>query len=141
MYTDLQINFIRAYGDKELKFGCFILHRVDDDYDGDGHIAKVVEEIEWWIYFTPATPYWWTDNSQDTTNYVIIWGEPQWHDVFKKLKEIGIHFQTMRYQTSMQWYTIQLEDAKKVYDLIDIDPCLPLLEQPEVMEQLLSLIK
>lgn len=65
--TDLQIDFIRAFGDKELKFGCvYKLH---------------------WEYRKMS----WVPAKIDKRYVKILWSEPHlFPDVAKKLKEKGI---------------------------------------------------
>lgn len=60
---------------KDLSFWCIINHKVDDDFDGDWHVATVYEIREGSIFFTPPTKCWFIDNSDDITNYEII-GHP-----------------------------------------------------------------
>lgn len=71
----LQIELTRLIGKKELTFGCFINHKVDDDFDGDWHLARVTEVEDKHFFFYPRTPYGDTDWSDDESEYEII-GHP-----------------------------------------------------------------
>lgn len=111
-----QVAMIKAFGNQELTDYCIV-------------------QVAWfYIYYR--------DKSILESKYKILWSEPQWHDVFRVAKE-------------KWWYKCQFLEAKSTdiptileiivsavqWKMFNIDITKSPLEQPEVMEQLLSLIK
>lgn len=138
MYTDLQIDFIRAFGDKELKEGCLI--KTVEDYGTIFHYRDIswpwapeMSDIRarYYVEGDPRIHIW----SRWMRKPEILWSEPQWHDVFLRFHEKGwffrLSFEMLLIKTWIGWKEIELYP----------NPYLPLLEQPQAMESLLSLIK
>lgn len=138
MYTDLQIDFIRAFGDKELKEGCIVMC---DDWIQRTMVDDA--DLMLWNNWCPQCNYKWRmDENKDIAITKILWHEPHlFPDVAKVLKEKNMHIEIQRYRYAKTWYTLNISKTDTLLLSIDFDPCLPLLEQPKVMEQLLSLIK
>ena len=140
MYTDLQINFIRAFGDKELKFGCILESNVSAPN------CKIVSDFPWKWGYSIFYDYWLTvlgliKYDEIWRNYTILWHEPHlFPDVAKKLREKGYNLEVLQWDTLTSIIRISRWDIKKP-QIIEYKPCLPLLEQPQAMEQLLSLTK
>lgn len=138
MYTDLQIDSIRAFGDKELKFGCILESNVSAPN------CKIVSDFPWKWGYSIFYDYWLTvlgliKYDEIWRNYTILWSEPHlFPDVAKKLREEGWELEL----GSIGWeYHILVHERGIQEAIIYFNPCLPLLEQPQVMEKLLSLIK
>lgn len=110
-----QVAMIKAFGNQELTDYCIV-------------------QVAWfYIYYR--------DKSVLESKYKILWHEPHlFPDVAKNLKEEGY-----RIEVTIDWKILLFRDDQSDFitleEEIPFDPCLPLLEQPEVMEQLLSLIK
>lgn len=136
MYTDLQIDFIRAFGDKELKFGCLV--RLSNPKTGkfdDHFFYRVRSHFQEYTDFIPRA----TRNAENMKSCEILWSEPHlFPDVAKKLREEGWELEL----GSIGWeYHILVHERGIQEAIIYFNPCLPLLEQPQAMESLLSLIK
>ena len=138
MYTPIQIEIIKKFWRNDLTFGCIIIHRVDDDFDWESHIAKITESDSEWICFTPKTPYWCTNNSQDTTDYEILWHEPHLEDVFRVAEEKWFY----REVRTITYSRIELSTKENPYPLcIPYNITIPLLSQGEdTLKQLLKLL-
>lgn len=148
MYTDLQIDCIRAFGDKELKGGCkiiednkyvysFCYRTLDTDvyrfilYSHSGHTNKLWRFTDWNVQVEAS--FWKITE--------ILWSEPNlFPDVAKKLREKGYNLEVLQWDTLTSIIRISRWDIKKP-QIIEYKPCLPLLEQPKAMESLLALIK
>ena len=137
MYTDLQLEAIKLFGRKDLTEGCISIEK-------DWTLWKCDVREEW---RTINLPEWQRNVTSSEIEWEILWSEPHlFPDVAKKLKEKG-------YLMQIAWLlgsgdTINsyiLINSHKLFTWetqeIPFDPCLPLLEQSQVMEQLLSLIK
>lgn len=144
--TDLQIDCIRAFGDKELKGGCkiiednkyvysFCYRTLDTDvyrfilYSHSGHTNKLWRFTDWNVQVEAS--FWKITE--------ILWSEPHlFPDVAKKLREEGWELEL----GSIGWeYHILVHERGIQEAIIYFNPYIPLLEQPQVMEQLLSLTK
>ncbi len=142
MYTDLQIDCIRAFGDKELKFGCLMLTPawvcpyITSDSIEHGNTRRIfLSNTIWWVSGNLCID----DNHKSDCK--ILWSEPHlFPDVAKKLREKGYNLEVLQWDTLTSIIRISRWDIKKP-QIIEYKPCLPLLEQPQVMEQLLSLTK
>ena len=138
MYTDLQIDFIRAFGDKELKEGCLI--KTVEDYGTIFHYRDIswpwapeMSDIRarYYVKDDPRIHTW----SRWMRKPEILWSEPHiFPDVAKVLTEKGATMLITNEYICIAWIW------KHENNTIPFDPCLPLLEQPQVMEKLLSLI-
>ena len=142
MYTDLQIDFIRAFGDKELKEGCLI--KTVEDYGTIFHYRDIswpwapeMSDIRarYYVKDDPRIHTW----SRWMRKPEILWSEPHlFPDVAKKLREEGWELAS----DTIGWeYHILVHERGIQEAIIYFNPYIPLLEQPPVMEQLLSLTK
>lgn len=140
MYTDLQIDCIRAFGDKELKFGCLMLTPawvcpyITSDSIEHGNTRRIfLSNTIWWVSGNLCID----DNHKSDCK--ILWSEPHlFPDVAKKLREEGWELEL----GSIGWeYHILVHERGIQEAIIYFNPYIPLLEQPQVMEQLLSLTK
>ena len=144
MYTDLQIDCIRAFGDKELKEGCLI--KTVEDYGTIFHYRDIswpwapeMSDIRarYYVKDDPRIHTW----SRWMRKPEILWSEPNlFPDVAKKLREKGYNLEVLQWDTLTSIIRISRWDIKKP-QIIEYKPCLPLLEQPKAMESLLALIK
>jgi hypothetical protein len=113
MYNETQLQAIKTFWKKDLEIWCKIFFKD----------SKQPFTFTWEIWVFVWNP-----------DFEILWHIPHLEDLFRVAEEYGIKLQCLLYQTSLQWYTLQFEDSKKVYDLIDYIPTLPLLDQPNLSE-------
>jgi len=144
--TDLQIDFIRAFGNKELKEGCLI--KTVEDYGTIFHYRDIswpwapeMSDIRarYYVEGDPRIHIW----SRWMRKPEILWSEPHlFPDVAKKLGEKGWTMDvSTRTEEVPKAIRIYYGSLYRSYIDISFDPYLPLLEQPQVMEKLLSLTK
>ena len=127
--TELQLEFIREFGRKELSFGC-IVSQWWDEYQ----IFNFSDRFK-------NARYW--DNEEEEAmmimnwGYKILWHPVHWEDVFARLKEILWADDIV----SLQFWRLQIFSRKLWTIEIECNAIVSPMEQPELIEQLLLLIK
>lgn len=142
--TDLQIDFIREFGDKELNQWCILqiywntdLWFIQEKYSEESKYRW----FEIWFHTLQQNVYLTDTEILARKDIEILWHEPHlFPDVAKKLKEKGYNLEVLKVDALTSVIRISRWDIKKP-QFIEYKPCLPLLEQPSAMESLLSLIK
>ena len=131
MYTPIQLEAIKLFGRKDLTEGCVSIEK-------DWTLWKCDVREEW---RTINLPEWQRNVTSSEIEWEILWSEPHlFPDVAKKLREKGYNLEVLQWDTLTSIIRISRWDIKKP-QIIEYKPCLPLLEQPQAMEQLLSLTK
>ena len=87
-YEKIRTEFLEPAGliNKELSEWCIINYKVDDDFDWDWHIARIVEVVAKTVFFRPRTIYGGTDYSDDETEYEILGHPYDLREVMRWLK-------------------------------------------------------
>ena len=129
MYTPTQLEAIKLFGRKDLTEGCISIEK-------DWTLWKCDVREEW---RTINLPEWQRNVTSSEIEWEILWSEPHlFPDVAKKLREEGWELEL----GSIGWeYHILVHERGIQEAIIYFNPYIPLLEQPQVMEQLLSLTK
>lgn len=130
-YTDIQIEAIQIFGRKEFTEGCIV--ESWDFWEVWQYLIRIKDRI----YIRTGD---FITNRHCTEIKEILWHEPQWHDVFAKLKEewykseLTTEWELLLFRTDQSDY-ITLEEE------IPCNPCISPMEQPLLIEELLKLIK
>lgn len=134
--TELQLEFIRKFGRKELSFGCQV--RLFENSPAVEYFYVCESAFGWHTIFIKTG----LDGYEDCTidyeddEFEILGHPVQWHDVFAKLK--GQWF-TSEIMATPKWHEFFVYTPKIKH--IPCNPCESPMEQPELIEQLLLLIK
>lgn len=128
--TELQLEFIQKFGRKELTEGCIF----STEKDLCEKFYKVISF--WWDWNIADVLQIWGNNSTwrihgTSLDWIEILGHPvHWEDVFAKFEE-----------NKMWLYSLDQDVLDIQWKIIECDPCKSPMLQPELIEQLLLLIK
>lgn len=139
--TELQLEFIQKFVRKDLTEGLIYRYRLWWfkllDSNNSIRIPDWVLQ-KWYQVFSGITP-------KDDKEYENLWHPVEWHDVFAMLREIGYSYQLIngRILVYVQWDGKPIRsDSERTKDIdMKFDNCLSPMEQPELIEKLLLLIK
>lgn len=130
MYTTQQIDFIKAFGDKELTEGCSVEFR-DKDWAWNFDIVTIVSNNQF------ATR--WHSIWSKKIDVQRIWHHVEWHHVLSKLKENGYYSEIDTEFCQLTIYKYDSFKEKEIIAFYDCNPCLSPMEQPLLIEELLKL--
>lgn len=138
--TELQLEFVRKFGRNELSFGCQV--RLFENSPAVEYFYVCESDFSWHTIFIKTGLGGYEDCTTDYEDdeFEILWHPVEWHDVFAKLKEedIAAHISfDSKLSSELKVYRNNKEWIVK----IPCNPCESPMEQPELIEQLLLLIK
>lgn len=143
MYNQQQLDFIRAFWDKELTEGCYVIvDSVWQKYSEKPQKWRIAKYITDWKYLSRTQILTCNDRNRRFKSSwelrEILWHPVEWHHVFAKLEENDrFHIFGRKNWNYELWYINAYDET---VSKIKIDPFLSPMEQPTLMEELLKLI-